>query len=99
MALGELDTGYAPPGNDAYNPQSKVENPPDVVARPGFFQTMPVPVSKGPAKPYVGPVPTNAVVPPPAGPIAGQVFGFDLAKVPLWAWLVGAAFLGAKVLK
>ena len=53
------------------------------------------------------PVPPPAKLPVPAvvsptvkpGPVTGNVGGFDLSRVPLWAWLVGAAVVGARLLK
>lgn len=64
--------------------------------RPGEKEVMPVPTGQQPTKPPVPPV-TPSVQPP--GPITGTVAGFDLARVPLWAWLVAAALLGSRLLR
>lgn len=58
--------------------------------------------AKQPVPGSTAPVPqtTNAVSrDSQPGPITGKVAGFDLSRVPLWAWLVGAALVGAKLLK
>lgn len=64
--------------------------------RPGELQVMPV--LKG-QKPAVHPIaPTVEPVEQP-GPIKGTIAGFDLQKVPFWAWLAVAAFVGSRLLK
>lgn len=93
---------YAPEGTDDYvgpdrmerNPATKqpVEETPNTPGRVAPI-TVPFPVLKPAVPAAVAPVTK------PAGPITGNVAGFDLARVPLWAWLAGAAFLGAKLLK
>lgn len=93
------DTGtYVPPPNSAYNPATPAPALTGTRARPGDKTIQPVPSGQVPTKPDVAP----AVVPVPvpgAGPVKGTFLGFELAMVPLWAWLVGAALLGARVLR
>lgn len=69
---------------------------PVLPGRPGDKQTMPVPTGQQPTKPAVAPA-VNALQQP--GPITGNVAGFDLSRIPFWGWLVGAAFLGSRLLK
>lgn len=79
---------------------------PVLPGRPGEDQTMPVPTGQRPAKPMVLP-PVQPVQPPPpapvpatgGGPVTGVVAGFDLSRVPFWAWLAVAALAGSRLLK
>lgn len=64
--------------------------------RPGKDQIMPVPTGQQPAKPAIAPA-VNPVQQP--GPVTGNVAGFDLSRIPFWAWLVGAAVLGSRLLR
>lgn len=88
---------YMPPPNTSFNPNDPAPQTPVTKDRPGDALVMPVPVGQVPAKSDIG----TAVVPVtvPGGPIKGSVLGLDLGVVPLWAWLVGAAILGARVLR
>lgn len=69
--------------------------------RPGEDSLMPVPGGDVPTRPDVAPTVEQVQTPAPAGtgPFKGNFLGADLSIVPLWAWLVGAALLGARVLK
>jgi hypothetical protein len=67
-------------------------------ARPGEDNIVLPPLVPAPIKPDV-PEALDAVKGAPAGPVRGMLAGFDLATVPLWAWLVGAALVGARFLK
>lgn len=64
--------------------------------RPGEKKVMPVPRGDQPTKPPVPPAIEPVQKP---GPITGVVAGFDLSRVPLWAWLVAAALLGSRLLR
>lgn len=64
--------------------------------RPGEDQVMPVPTGQQPAKPNVAPAVEPVSKP---GPVSGTFQGFDLARIPFWAWLVGAAVLGSRLLR
>lgn len=76
---------------DGLVPQPELRPP-----RPGEDAITPVPVGQQPTKP---PLPVQQPQISPLPPVKGTVAGFDLAKVPFWAWLVAAAVLGAKLLK
>lgn len=83
-----------------------VEANPVRPGRPGEEQIMPVPTGLRPAKPMIAPAvqPVEAPVPAPVsasggGPVTGIVAGFDLSRVPFWAWLAAAALLGSRLLK
>lgn len=94
------DSGlYVPPPNDAYNPNAPAPLTPETMARPGDSTIQPVPRGIVPGKPAIAPAVPAVPVPKVAGPIKGNVLGFDLSLVPLWAWIVGAALVGARVLK
>ena len=93
---GEGGLSYIPPPNQAYNPNGSVPNVPVIRLRPGEQSNVTPPPAMPPAKPGVAPNPTPVPVP---GPISGTIAGYDLSQVPLWAWLVGAAVLGAALLK
>lgn len=97
-----LDGGgiYAPPPNDSgYNVNQPTVLPPVTRERPGDSTIQPVPTGQQPTKPDVAPAVVPVTVPASAGPIKGQFLGFDLGIVPLWAWLVGAALIGARILR
>lgn len=79
-----------------YRPREPVPQNPIEPTLPGTKAVMPVPVGQQPAKVPVPAVVASVETP---GPITGSVAGYDLARVPLWAWLVGAAVVGSKVLK
>lgn len=79
-----------------YRPPKVVPQPLVEPTLPGTKAVMPVPVGQQPAKVPVPAVVASVETP---GPITGTVAGYDLARVPLWAWLVGAAVIGSKVLK
>lgn len=83
-------------GDMPYKPREAVDPQPVEAPPPGTKATMPVIRNKVPPK-----VPVAAAVDPveKPGPITGEVAGFNLARIPFWAWLAGAAVLGAKVLK
>lgn len=87
---------YDIPVTDAYNPQDPAA-PMIIAPAPGGTRAnVPVPTVPPPAKPPVTGNPTPTEMP---GPISGTVAGFDLTRIPLWAWLAGAALLGARLLK
>jgi hypothetical protein len=92
---------YTKPGSELYaletRSQPGIAAPLILAKRPGDDANVPVPSVPVPIKPPIAETITAAQ--PPKGPISGVVAGFDLAKVPLWAWLVGAAVLGAKLFK
>lgn len=88
----ELDTVMTR-DDDAPVSQQPVERAPK-----GSGYVMPVLKRAEPIKPPVAPQVTPVEKPAP-GPITGTVAGFDLARVPLWAWLVGAALIGSRLLK
>lgn len=90
---------YVPPPNDAYNPAAPAPVTPETKARPGDSTIQPVPRGVVPGKPAIAPAVEPVKVPAVAGPIKGSILGFDLSLVPLWAWIVGAALVGARVLK
>ena len=69
---------------------------PVLPGRPGEDQTMPVPTGQQPKKPAIAPAVQSVTQP---GPVAGNVAGFDLSRIPFWAWLAGAAFLGSRLLR
>lgn len=85
-------------GYDAlpYRPREPVPQYQVEPTLPGTKAVMPVPTGQQPAK---VPVPAVVASVESPGPIKGTVAGYDLARVPLWAWLVGAAVIGSKVLK
>ncbi len=64
--------------------------------RPGEDQIMPVPTGQQPMKPPVAPAVESVTKP---GPIGGTIGGFDLSRIPFWAWLAGAALLGSRLLR
>lgn len=64
--------------------------------RPGEDAIVAPPTGLQPIKP---PLPPTQPQITPVAPVTGKVGGFDLAKVPFWAWLVVAAVVGAKLLK
>ncbi len=76
--------GYGVPASTGDSP---VAPAPSQASRPGDKATMPVPTAFPITKVPVPPVVTSVQAP---GPITGTVAGFDLARVPLWGWLVGA---------
>ncbi len=87
---------YPSPTPDGYYPNAPAVPQIIAPAKPGTrANVMPPPVPP-PAK---QPVPANATPTEMPGPIKGTVAGFDLTRVPLWAWLVGAALLGARLFK
>lgn len=87
---------YDTPATDTYNPNSPATPAPLQPKAPGTGANVtPRPVPP-PAKPPVPAAVSKTVMP---GPISGNVAGFDLSRVPLWAWLVGAAVLGARLLR
>lgn len=88
---------YAPPPVLKWDQQGAVPNNPELAPRRGDKQTMPVPTGQQPTRPPVGEAIPEST--PPKGPVTGKVGGFDLSAVPLWAWLAGAALLGARLLK
>ena len=90
---------YRPPVDDAYNINAPVIHPPVAPERPGDSTIQPVPVGQQPTKPNVAPAVQPVTVPASSGPIKGQFLGLDLGVVPLWAWLVGAALIGARILR
>src|SRR6266496_1046973 len=87
---------YDLPDNDAYAPMAPYA--PLIQAKPpaGTQAYVTPPKVPAPVKSNVPPVVTSV---PSLGPITGKVAGFDLATVPLWAWLLGAAVLGARLLR
>lgn len=93
------EVGYNPPPPVAYDPDAP---PPPIIhigLRPGDHTIQPVPSDPPPAKPPV-PKPVDPVTQPaPAGPVRGMVLGFDLSKVPLWAWIGLVAVVGVRVLR
>lgn len=86
-----LYIGQPPPQDNQVTPKQ-----PELPPRPGEKAVMPVPTGQQPTKPPVPAVTTPVQKP---GPITGMVAGFDLARVPLWAWLVGAAVVGSRLLR
>lgn len=90
---------YVPPPNDAYNPNAPAPLTPETKARPGDSTIQPVPRGVVPVRPIIAPAVPEVPVPKVAGPIKGSFLGLDLSLVPLWAWIVGAALVGARVLK
>ena len=84
---------YVPPRR----PGVTVPKPELIGYRPGEDATMPVLYGPVPTRTPAGKV-TESVT-PPKGPITGKVGAFDLSTVPTWVWLVGAAFLGSRLLK
>lgn len=85
---------YVPP---PIRPEEPPTSQPVALPPPGNKEVMPVLIGQQPRKEPVA----EALDPvqKPAGPIRGTLAGFDLATVPLWAWLVGAAFLGSRLLR
>lgn len=83
-----------PPIRPEEPPTSQPVQPPP----PGNEQVMPVLIGQQPRKEPVAEA-LDPVQKPAAGPVRGTLAGFDLATVPLWAWLVGAAFLGSRLLR
>ncbi len=69
-----------------------------ITDRPGDSQIMPVPVARPVTKPTVAPA-IDPVQKPTPGPISGTVAGFDLSRIPFWAWLAAAALLGSRLLR
>jgi len=72
---------------------------PSVPPPGGSGTIMPVPSVPRPRKPAIGDATESVPTPAPRGPVSGTVAGFDLATVPLWAWLVAAAVVGWKFFK
>lgn len=90
---------YQLPPNEAYNPATPAPLLPETKPRPGDSTIQPVPRGVVPGKPAIQPAVPEVTVPKLPGPVKGSFLGLDLGLVPLWAWLVGAALLGARVLK
>jgi len=63
--------------------------------RTGTATTLPVPTKPKDPAPALDPAGRDAQ----SGPITGKVAGFDLGRIPLWGWLIGAALIGARLLK
>jgi len=89
----ELLYPYGPRDGD---PDGLVAGPQILPPRPGEEATMPVVEGQQPAKEEIPPTRESVQRP---GPISGTVAGFDLSRVPLWAWLTVAVFIGVKVLR
>lgn len=96
---GDVGAIYRLPPNEAYNPALPAPILPETKPRLGDSTIQPVPRGDVPTKPAVQPAIPEVTVPKVPGPIKGNILGLDLALVPLWAWIVGAALLGARVLK
>ena len=94
--VGEAD--YNPPPVLKYDPDAPAPENPTLPMRRGEKQVMPVPAGQVPARPDAGEI-TPQVTTPGTGPVKGMFLGADLSIVPLWAWLAGAALLGARLLK
>lgn len=94
--VGEAD--YTPPPVLKYDPDAPAPENPVLPRRKGDNQVMPVPAGQVPARPDAGEA-TPQVTPVGTGPVKGMFLGADLSMVPLWAWLAGAAFVGARLLK
>lgn len=92
---GGVDVSY-PFKPRAGDPEGLVPPPVLRPRRPGEDAIVPVPTGQQPTKP---PLPVTQPQITPVAPVTGKVGGFDLAKVPFWAWLVAAAVVGAKLLK
>lgn len=86
---------YVPP---PIRPEEPPTSQPLAPPPPGTDQVMPVLIGQQPDKVPVAPA-RDPVQKPAAGPVRGTIAGYDLATVPLWAWLVGAAFLGSRLLR
>lgn len=93
-----LDGGYDLSGYSEVPAPAKGAIPANPVrpGRPGKDQVMPVPTGQQPTKPAIAPAVQSVEQP---GPITGTVAGFDLSRIPFWAWLAGAAFLGSRLLR
>lgn len=87
--------GYADQLPDNIN-KGAVPDQPDLPGRPGKDQVMPVLTGQQPTKPAIAPAIESVQKP---GPITGTVAGFDLARVPFWAWLATAAVVGSRLLR
>lgn len=88
---------YDVPDTAAYNPNAPAVPLPVAKAPAGTKANVPVPVVVPPSKVPVPATQTPTQAPP--GPVSGNVGGFDLSRVPLWAWLVGAAVVGSRFLR
>lgn len=91
-----IPNAYDIPVVDTFNPQDPAAPMIIAPAPDGTKSNILPPKVRPPAKPPVTGNPTPTVMP---GPISGTVAGFDLTRIPLWAWLAGAALLGARLLK
>lgn len=69
---------------------------PVVPGRPGKDQIMPVLTGQQPTQSPIGTAVESVTKP---GPITGTVAGFDLSRIPFWAWIAGAALLGSRLLR
>jgi len=88
--------GYADQFPGSFGNKGAVPGQPLLPGRPGKDQVMPVLTGQQPTKPAVAP-PVESVQRP--GPITGTVAGFDLSRVPFWAWLAAAAVVGSRLLR
>lgn len=90
-------------GDDSYTDQMPERSPNPATSQPvERAKDEPGRVAPIPTTPPPSRIPAPKALDPvqkPAGPITGNVAGFDLATVPLWAWLAGAALLGSRLLK